>query len=187
MNYKLIFSSLIAILFTFYSATAQQNSSVSTKELSVLIGTWQGTLNYSGTITRKPYTTTAELVIKQIGTSNKFELLHVYTKDPNDNTRDTISISENGTAINGVLIKSKRTMSNGNIVIVTEAKGFDRDNNKAAFIRHTYTIGKQNYQYKKEVQPEGQTDWLERQEFNYARKSSAVRKAKTCSPSSRRA
>lgn len=183
MSYKLFFLSSIVVFLAFHSAIAQQSSSVSIRELSVLVGSWKGTLNYGGTIIRKPYTTTAELVVKQIGSSNKFELLHVYTKDPNDNTRDTISISDNGTALNRATIKSKRTTSDGNMEIITEVPGFDHDNDKAAIVRHTYTIGKQNYKFKKEVQLEGLSDWLERQEFNYARKSSAVKKAKTCSKS----
>jgi hypothetical protein len=169
MNKK-IFSTVILVIFTCYSVFAQKDPIISTAALKNLIGCWQGTLNYSGTIIRKPYTTTAELVVKQIGASSSFEFLHIYTKDPGEKVADTITISKDGRKLNNGTITSERYTSEGNLEIITEFAGFDHDNNKAAIIRQTYTIGEQFYTYKKQVQLEGQTDWLERQEFLYARK-----------------
>jgi hypothetical protein len=166
---KKIISTFILVI-AFYSVFAQKDSVISPAALKNLIGCWQGTLNYSGTIIRKPYTTTAELVVKQIGASSSFEFLHIYTKDPGEKVADTITISKDGKKLNNETITSERCTSEGNLEIITEFAGFDHDNNKAAIIRQTYTIGKQSYTYKKQVQLEGQTDWLERQEFIYVRK-----------------
>ena len=166
---KRILSTSIIVIVTVYAAVAQKGLTPLPTEFKSLIGCWQGTLNYSGTIIRKPYTTTAGLVVKQIGNCNKLEFLLIYTKDPGENVADTISISTNGRKINQQTIKSKRVTTEGNVEIITEVAGFDHDNNMAALIRQTYTIGKQLYTFKKQVQLQGQTDWLDRQEFTYER------------------
>lgn len=169
MNKK-IFAISIFVLLDLTNVVAQKSATVSLKEFKCLIGCWQGTLNYSGTIIRKPYTTTAELVVKQILASNKFEFINIYTKDPKENVADTITVSGDGRKLNEGNVKSKQYTKDGNIEIITEALGFDHDNNKAALVRQTYTIGKKLYNYKKQVQVEGQEDWLDRQEFTYSRK-----------------
>jgi len=169
MNKKIFFT-ITVVMLTSCSVIAQKSVAISPAAFKNLTGCWQGTLNYSGTMIRKPYTTTAELLIKQIGKSSKFEFLHAYTKDPSDNVADTITISKDGKKLNHETIKSKQYTPEGNLEIITEVSGFDHDNNKAAIVRQTYTIGKQLYTYKKEVQPEGQTDWLERHKFSYVRK-----------------
>ncbi|CAA9540944.1 MAG: hypothetical protein AVDCRST_MAG96-4296 [uncultured Segetibacter sp.] len=169
MYIKVFFASIFAIL-TIYSVVAQKVAVISAVDLKNLNGCWQGTLNYSGTIIRKPYTTTAELVVKQIGNSNNFEFSHIYTKDPGENVVDTVRLSRDGRKLNDGTIKSKRNTSGGNVEIITEVLGFDHDNNKAAIIRQTYSIGKRFYIYKKQVQLAGQIDWLDRQEFKYISK-----------------
>jgi hypothetical protein len=168
MNKKILATSIIIIVLI-NLASAQKTATMSATTLKSLIGCWQGTLNYSGTMIRKPFTTTSELIIRQLGRSNKFEFVNAYTKDAHDNKSDTITISSNGRKLNNDAIKSKRNTGDGNMEIVTEALGFDHDNNKKAMIRQTYTIGKQLYSYKKQVQPEGQADWLDREEFTYTR------------------
>ncbi len=175
MNKKKFFTPLLVILFCL-SAAAQKNATVSAKAFQNLIGCWQGTLNYSGTIIRKPFTTPAELIVKQIGTSNQFVFLHIYAKDSNQKVADTLIISNDGKKINNATITSKQCTPEGNVEIITEFSGFDHDNNKAAVIKQTYTIGKQLYIYKKEVQLEGQTDWLDRQDFEYKRKACGNKK-----------
>lgn len=169
MNNKL-FSTAVVVILTSCSVVAQKDPGSSTGNFKNLIGCWQGTLNYSGTMIRKPYSTNAELVIKQIGSSDAFEFLHIYTANRNENVADTITVSKDGKKLNDGIIKSKRSTSEGNVEIMTEVAGFDPDNNTTAVIRQTYTIGKDVYTYKKQVQPVGQHDWLDRQEFKYARK-----------------
>lgn len=169
MNKKIFFT-FIFVMLTCYAVVAQKDVTISPKVFKHLIGCWQGTLNYSGTIIRKPYTTTAELIVTQKGTSPAFELLHIYTKDANK-VADTITISKDGSKLNNETIKSKRCTPGGDLEIITEFPGFDHDNNRAAIVRQIYTIGKQRYTYKKQVQLSGQTDWLDRQESIYIRTS----------------
>ena len=167
---KRIGFAFIFILVSIFPAVAQKHPAVSIKDFRNLVGCWQGILNYSGTMIRKPYATKAELVVKQIGRSNRFDFVHIYTKDPHDNVHDTITISNDGKKVRKEAIKSKRYNKKGNLEIITEDLGFDHDNNKPSLIRQVYTFGKGYYMYKKQVQLEGQTEWLDRQEFNYVRK-----------------
>lgn len=168
---KMIASTAIVVMLTCCTVVAQKGPTISPDTFKNLIGCWQGTLNYSGTVIRKPYTTTATLIVKQIDTSSAFELLHVYTQEePDEEVADTITIAKDGSKINNGTITSTQYTTDGNLEIITEFPGFDHDNNKAAIIRQTYTIGKQQFTYKKDVRLEGQTEWLERQEFTYIRK-----------------
>src|SRR4051812_30882771 len=167
MHKKLLVTSIFIIL-AIYFVTGQKRAATLSKEFKNLIGCWQGTLNYSGTIIRKPYSTNAEVIVKRVGKSHrKFEFLHIYTKDPKDNAADTITISEDGRKLNNAMIKSKRYTPEEDLEVITEALGFDHDNDKAAIVKQTYTLGKGSYSYKKQVQLEGQADWLDRLEFKY--------------------
>jgi hypothetical protein len=169
MNKKILVAFFFTTL-TIFATVGQRSTGITPSTFKTLLGCWQGTLHYSGTMIRKPYTTTAELVVSQIGKSHKFTFLHNYTKDTNDYKADTISISNNGRKLNDQRIKSKQYTNTGTLKVVTEVAGFDDDNNKAVIVRGIYTIGKQLYTYKRQVKPEGQTEWLERQEFVYKRK-----------------
>ncbi len=168
---KSVFSTLVLAVLTFYSAVAQKDSFLPAKAFKQLSGCWQGTLQYSGTMIRKPYTTIATLIVHQIGTAAAYEFLHVYTQEqPAHKVADTIVIATDNSRLNNEKITEKHCMQGGNFVIITQSQGFDEDLNKAATIRQTYTIGKQRYIYKKEIQPDGQSAWFDRQEFIYERK-----------------
>jgi hypothetical protein len=169
MNLKKIASVSALALLTAYSTFGQTRTAISPKELKNLIGCWHGVLNYSGTIIRKPYTVNADLVIKQIGKSNKFEFQNIYPKEPTDNKADTFTISKDGRKINGVTIKLKKYTKEGYLKIITEAAGIDEDSNEAVMIRNTYTIGKSVYKYNKDVQRRGEREWMERQGSEYGR------------------
>ena len=171
MNIRWMVFTYALPMFLVLHVAAQKTSVVSSHDIKSLVGCWQGTLNYSGTIVRKPYSTTATLHITQGGNPSQFKLLHIYTKDPHDQTTDTITISTDGKKMNGAAVKSKQIISSGNIEITTEFPGFDSDHNKAALIRRVYDISNNAYSIRKYVLVEGQSEWQEREEFIYARKS----------------
>ncbi len=178
MNLKNAFTASLFLTFLSYSAVAQKHFTISPEDLKNLIGCWRGNLNYSGTIIRKPYKTTAELVVKQIS-KFKFTFLKIYSKQPGDSSLDTITISGDGRKFKDETIKSKRHTSNSNLEIITEELGFDHDYNKSAILRTTYTIGKNIYTYTKEVQLEGQADWKEREQDKFLAKPCTCEKINT--------
>src|SRR4051812_35187726 len=120
MNTKIFFTLIVALL-TCYTVVAQKDTANLPAAFKQLTGCWQGTLNYSGTIIRKPYSTTAELIIRQIDTSYKFRFLHIYTKDTNDKSADTLTISTDGGKINNENITVKRYTPEGNLEIIIES------------------------------------------------------------------
>jgi hypothetical protein len=177
--HKRLFIGLLLAITAMYAVAAQKSTVVSPADFKPVMGCWQATLNYSGTVVRKPFTTTAEVTATQIA-AGKYQLLYVYTNDPDEHVADTIVLSKDGKKLRAATIRSKHYTKAGDLQIIAEAIGFDRDNNTAVKIRETYTIGKQRYIYKKQVQPTGQTNWLDRQEFIYTRKACSSKKNKGC-------
>ena len=161
---------LLLMAITAGWAGAQKRVTLSAAELDNLIGCWQGTLTYSGTIIRKPYSTKADLIVKRIGQTKSFELVHVYSADANDHTNDTLNLSANGRKFEGATILSKRITRKGALVIVTQHEGFDQDNSQQVLIRKIYNICKSKYTYMKKIKIKDQNEWIDREEFSYAKK-----------------
>ncbi len=166
MTCKFLFYFLLLIV-TIHSASAQKHITLSTAELNNLNGCWRGTLNYSGTMIRKPYTTKARLTIKQIGQAKAYSLVHAYPG--NELTSDTFNISTNGSSVNGAHILSKKTIQKGKLVIVTRETGDDRDYTQPVLIQKTYSICKNKYTYTKKIKAKDQVEWLDREVFIYER------------------
>ena len=168
MNFKKIILVPILVILIIYSCPAQKIPSVAIKDLKVLTGCWQGSLTYLDYTSNKPFTMSANLVIKQMGRSNKFIFSNIYPKEPNANSSDTIMISKDGRKINDETVRSIQRKNDGNLEIITEVSGIDGNDNKPATLRYTYTIGKQLYIHRKDVQFTGQTDFIKRHEYTYS-------------------
>jgi len=166
--YRILILISVLILLACRPLTAQKGAAILPGEFKKWLGCWSGIQHYNGTIIRKPFSTKAELVVKQLANPNSFEILHIYTRDPNENVADTITISKDGRKLNRGVIKSKRLTKDDVLEIVTEEPGFDHDYNKNAIVRQTYSISKNSYRYTRQVLLQGQADWLDREEFNYA-------------------
>ncbi len=149
----------------FFASTAQV--SISNVDLQPIIGSWQGSLTYLDYTTNKPFTMPANIDIEQIGQSNTFVFGNSFPEEPNANWTDTMVLSKNGTMINDEIVKSKRLLESGNIEIVTEILGIDGNDKKPALLKYTYTIGKDRYVHRKDVQWVGETEWIERHEYKY--------------------
>ena len=170
MNYKKIITTAALIICIIHSGWGQKTPFVSVQDLKMVSGCWQGQMNYLSTIYSKPHTVAADLVIRQTGRSNTFTFSTIYPKEPKANTTETIIISKDGRKINDETVKSKRRKNDGITEIVTEVAGIDEFEKKPAIFRYTYTFGKNSYTHRKDIQLTGQTDWIERNEFNYSRK-----------------
>ena len=163
----------IPFLIILCSASAQRVSNISANDFKLLIGIWQGSLTYLDYSSGKSYTMSATIDIKRIGKTNKFIFSNIYPKEPNANSVDTFIISKDGTAVNDERVKSKRKLDDDNLEIITEISGKDGNDNKPALIRHTYIFGKVFFSVRKEVQFEGQSEWVKRHEYSYTKKPSS--------------
>jgi hypothetical protein len=155
----LISSTLINI------SLAQTSTKTPVKNFKKLLGSWQGTLTYLDYSSGKPYTMPADLEVKRIGKTNKFIFSDIYPNEKSANSVDTVSID--GKYINNELIKSRRKLPNGDVEIITEEYGKDGNDNKPATFRNTYTLGNTIYKKRKDVQFNGETQWINRHEYSY--------------------
>ena len=159
----------LCFLLTIAISVAQTDTQSVLTHFKMLVGTWKGTLTYLDYSSGKPYTMPANINMEQIGNTSAFVVFHIYPDEPKANSADTITISADKKRINNETIVAKRTLKNGTTEIVTEYLGTDGNDNSAATIRHTYTIGKMVFIKKKEIQFVGQTKWIKRHEYSYTK------------------
>ena len=161
---------ILLAVFSLAICNGQIVSKTNLKDFNSLIGSWQGSLTYLDYTSGKSYTMPADVEIKRLEKTNQFTFSNMYPKEKNANSVDTITISTNGQFINKELVKTRKVLTNGDIEIVTEEKGKDGNDNKPATFRHTYVLGKTHYIERKDVQFEGETNWIKRHEYSYTRK-----------------
>lgn len=170
MKFIIIAFFLIIFQSQFYSVTAQSSATISRKEITKLIGSWEGTLTYLDYTSNKPYTMPADINIKQIDGSNKFLFINSYANESNANSVDTVTISDDGKSFNNENVASNRILKNGSVEIITEVSGIDGNENNPALIRHTYLISENIFVMRKDIQFVGQKNWIKRHEYNYKKK-----------------
>lgn len=163
---------LIALLTVCYlgNSHAQQNQKITIDDFMMLFGNWQGTLTYLDYSSGKPYTMPADVDIRRMEKTNKIIFSNIYPNESSANSSDTIAIKSDGKHIDKALLKSKKTLANGDVVIVTHEQGKDGNDNKPATFRLTYTFGKTTFSKKKEVRFKGTKKWITRHEYSYTRK-----------------
>lgn len=156
---------LIYILFFLGLKTCAQDRVVRNADLQPILGCWEGTLTYLDYRSGKPFTMPANLVISE-GSKGTYLLHNMYPNEPKANATDTLRL-DNGTVINGEKIVSTYRNEQNDLVVVTEGKGIDGNDNQEATFRHTYIIGKSRFLHKKEVHFLGGHEWIRRNEFSY--------------------
>ncbi len=90
-----------------------------------------------------------------------------YPDEPNANSRETVTISENGETIDGERVIERTMLPGGTLRIRTEKTG--PDNNRNALFRFTYLLNANSFSIKKEVRYEGTTEFFERNQYSWQR------------------
>ena len=164
-----ITSAVIALIFT-TSLNAQKQVKITPGNLKIMEGNWVGTLTYLDYSSSKPFTMPANTSIQQSSNNPNFFLRSMsYANEPKANQKDTLVIGNNGTTIDEYTIIFFKKFTTDSIVIITEKKGFDGNDNKAALLRHIYTISNHLFINKKEVKFVGTNKWLLRNEYKFNR------------------
>jgi hypothetical protein len=159
--------SIIFFLGTISLANAQNSGKVSPEDFKILVGSWKGSLTYLDYQSGKPYTMPADLKVERIDKSNSYILFNIYPNEKSANSIDTLKIGSDGRSIGSEQIKTRRKLKNGDLEIVTEKSGTDGNDNRPAIFRYTYTIGKDSYKKRKDVQFTGETTWINRHEYSF--------------------
>lgn len=165
MNKIFFIFSILVLLLSSIQASAQ--TTITEKEFEPVIGSWSGKLTYLDYSTNKPFTMPANLKVVQIEGTTNYIFYNMYPDEPQANSADTVSISNNGTMLNGDILISKRKLNDGIIEVVTETMGVDGNDDKPAVMKHIYTLGKDIFEIKKDIQFVGQQDWINRNKMIY--------------------
>jgi hypothetical protein len=169
MPFVIKFNSMILALLLWLSNASAQTTAFTASDIALMKGKWTGTLTYLDYSSNKPYTMPANVDIHYLPKTKTLLYHNSYPKEPKANNVDTIVLSKKGTMIGKEQVQKRTVLADGNIEIVTEYASVDGNDNKSALIRHTYTLGKNIFQIKKEVQYTGQTEWIRRNESSYSK------------------
>lgn len=141
--------------------------SVKTSDLKMIVGNWTGTITYLDYRSGKPFTMPANLEVKMTGYPNKLLLYNTYPNEPEANDTDKLKLSKKGTHLNKAKVVSREVLPNGQVVIMAQKKG--KDDNKKAMMRYTYTVSENQFVIRKDVKFDGAEEWVQRNEFKYAK------------------
>lgn len=158
------FATAALLLTLALTANAADPEPVTDADFAPLLGVnWTGHLMYidysSGKATKIP----ATLNVKKLR-ENRFEFAYGYPDEPHANAKERIAIRDDGKRLNSQNVIARSTAPDSTTIITTQS---GIDNNKPATLRYTYTITKDSFELRKDVQPEGQTDWSLRNTFQF--------------------
>ncbi len=161
----------IAIIFSslFINANAQKPTVLQKADLAMLCGSWKGSLTYLDYQSGKPYTMPANTIISAIPQTNHLLVEMIYPNEPKANGKDTLLVNAGLTNFDGNAVVSRKVLPDGSVEIITKHNGQDGNDNKNAIIRKTYTIGKNKFINRKDVQFVGTTEWIKRNEYSYTK------------------
>lgn len=157
---------LFATLFALAVAAGLSAQSLKPSDLKPLEGTkWSGTLTYLDYSSGKPTSIQADLRVAKTA-KRSWAFAFEYPREPKANSVESYILSDDGKTFDGETVTSK-SKKNGVLTFVTSKVG--KDNDRAATIRHTFTIGKTKFTIKKEVRIDGEQDYFERNAYTWSR------------------
>ena len=159
----------IALLIVISNCGAQVNYNTIINDFDKFYGSWTGSLTYLDYSSGKPYTMPAELKVKRIHNTNQFTFSFKYPNESSANSLDTIIISLDGRNLNKESIKSRQKLKNGNIEIITVEVGQDGNDDQQATLKYSYIFGKTTFSIVKDVQFSGETKWIKRHTYSFAK------------------
>jgi hypothetical protein len=160
---------VFALLAAFAALFSPQAAKVSTEDLRSLTGArWTGTLTYLDYRSNKKVSIPSNLTVTQAaGDETSWVFEYEYPDEPKANGKQTLKIEEGGAVFDGEKVVERTGLDGGGFRLVTVKRG--RDNDKDALFRFTYTLDRSTFNIKKEVRPEGATEFFERNEYSWKR------------------
>ncbi len=168
MKSLILFLTSLFCISTFQSS-GQNAVKIQQSDIAMLQGSWKGSLTYLDYQSGKPYTMPANTTISQIPQSNHLLVEMIYPNEPKANGKDTLLVNAGLTSFDGHAVVSRKVLTDGSVEIITKHKGQDGNDDKDAIIRKTYTIGKNKFINRKDVQFVGTTEWIKRNEYSYTK------------------
>ena len=153
----------------FAGLSPRQAPRASAEDLKRLTGArWTGTLTYLDYRSNKRVSIPSNLTVKQAeGDENAWVFEYEYPEEPKANGRQTLKIENGGTVFDGETVSERTSLGGSGFRLVTTKRG--RDNDREALFRFTYTLDGPIFSIKKEVRPEGASEFFERNEYSWKR------------------
>ncbi len=152
-------------------AVLLQAQKLTPTNLKNLEGAWVGSLTYLDYVSNKPITMPANTTYLQSTSNPNIYLRSIgYSTEPHANKKDSLILSNDGTALNEEKVVAVKLFSKDSIVIVTQVKDIDGNDNKPAIIQHTLTITPTLFINKKEVKFIGTKNWINRSTYTFTKK-----------------
>ena len=160
---KNLLSLLFVVLFLSCVVSGQ---AVAEKDLKMLEGgTWVGTLTYLDYGSGKKTEIKSNLNVAE-KSDGVWTFEYVYPDEPKANGSSEVALANGGKTFNGQAVTSKQRRD-GTLEIVTTKDG--DDNSKKAVFRYSYSISKNAFSIRKEVQYVGGSEWFERNIYSWNR------------------
>lgn len=159
----------LLVVSAFAGLFPQQTPKVSAEDLKRLTGVrWTGTLTYLDYGSNKRVSIPSKLTVRQVeGDENAWVFEYEYPEEPHANDKQTLKIENGGTVFDGETVSERTGLDGGGFRLVTTKRG--KDNDKDALFRFTYTLDGAAFSIKKEVRPEGASEFFERNEYSWKR------------------
>lgn len=164
-----IFVSVLLVTFSFFGLAFRETPKVKTQDLQRLTGAqWTGTLTYADYRTSKKVSILSNLTVKPSAADKlSWVFEYQYPDEPKANSTATVTISKDGTTLDGEKVIERTSLGKDTLKIVTERTG--PDNDKQALFRFTYVLSAKSFSIKKEVRYEGATEFFERNQYSWKR------------------
>lgn len=142
---------------------------VTTRDLARLCGVqWQGTLTYRDYSSGKSVTIRSGLRVEPLLPDSAAWLFrYSYPDEPQADGIDTVLVTMGGRVLDGAQVVDRTNGAEGWWTAVSERRG--RDNNRPALLRHTYRFEAASFSVRKEVLPEDEDAWVERNRYEWRR------------------
>ncbi|MBV9959263.1 MAG: hypothetical protein JO360_12635 [Acidobacteria bacterium] len=159
---------MLTALF-FVGVAAAQSASIKAGDLKQLEGAqWKGTLTYLDYGRNKKISIPSNLsVTRDAAGAASWTFDYQYPDEPQANDKERITLGEGGKTLNDETVVERTTLPNKTLRIVTQRRGMDND--KPALLRYIYLLSPTSFNLRKEVRPDGATEFFERNEYAWTR------------------
>ena len=166
MNTLIIYLLTLSLLFGFISTDTPK---LKRSDVQLITGQeWTGTLTYLDYSTGQKVSIPSNLIVSQ-SKVDKFAWVfdYEYPDELEANSSKDVLLSKDGRTFNGENVVEREPLNESTVRAVTEKTGTDND--QKALFRFTYLLASKSFSIKKEVRYEGAADFIERNQYSWAR------------------
>lgn len=162
---KIAIASALLLVAT---TTNAQSATATFSDFKLLQGDWRGTLTYEDYTSHSSETIKATANVK-IENGNGFLLSIGYPDEPRMNSKDKYVIDKGSKTINDKRVIERTAQPDGSLKIVTEERGEDGNDSRAATFRHVWMIGSKKFTLTKLVKFDADKDFFQRNQYVFTR------------------